>query len=68
MTYTINCRGVNMCVCACVRGTIRLMFKTSNNEAVQDMAVIPALLYGCANLYYVKQDDTRTETAKMKFF
>jgi hypothetical protein len=36
---------------ACVRGTIRRMFKTGNNVAVKDAAVVPAVLYGCENLY-----------------
>jgi len=45
-----------VCVRACVRGTIRCMFKTSNSEAVQEMAVAAALLYGCQNLYEVTRE------------
>jgi hypothetical protein len=37
-------------ICVCVCGTIRPMFKTSNNEAVQDMAVVPTPLCGSENL------------------
>jgi len=59
---------VRTCVRAYVHGTIRLMFKTSNNEAVQEMAAVETLLYGCEILYEMKQDDTRVETAEMNIF
>ena len=53
------------CVRACLRGTIRRVIKRSDNEEVQDTAVVPALLYGCENLCEMKQDDTRLATTDM---